>query len=167
VIPPTDPFAQIRPATDADGPALRGLIELDVGAMPYAAIPTYFLGLAFEGRSTESRAVVAERGGEILGFALFGEIAGAIGAGRLHFISVTAAARLRAIGARLCEAAVADLRSHGARLVIAEVPAHPALASGLALLARSGFAETARVADYYKDGIDLVLLQRTIPLPNP
>jgi hypothetical protein len=30
------------------------------------------------------------------------------------------------------------------------------------LLARCGFSETARVADYYRDGVDLIVLQREV-----
>jgi ribosomal protein S18 acetylase RimI-like enzyme len=159
---PLGQVAGIRPATKADGAAMRMLIEHDLGVLPYAEIPAYYLRLAFDGRASESRAIVAERGTEFVGLALFGEVAGAVGTGRIHFIAVAAAARRNAIGAGLCETAVEDLRAHGARLVLAEVPAHPALAGGLALLDRCGFAEAARVADYYQDGIDLVLLQRAV-----
>lgn len=153
---------RIRPATNADRRALETLIEHDLGDSPYAGIPAYYLRLAFDGRPGESRVVVAERRTLVVGLALYGEVAGAVGTGRLHFITVTAAARLEAIGTSLCAAAVDDFRRRDTRLVVAEVPAHPVMAGGFALLARCGFGEAARVADYYQDGIDLVLLQRAL-----
>jgi ribosomal protein S18 acetylase RimI-like enzyme len=151
-----------RRAGAPDRTILRAFVEHDVAGTLYAEVPTYFLRLALEGSANESRAIVAERGGEVVGFALFGEVAGSVGAGRMHFITVSASARLHAIGAGLCEAAVADLAAHGARLVVAEIPDDPILASGSALLARCGFVEVARVPDYYRDGVALIVLQRPV-----
>lgn len=159
---PASAVAAYRRAVDTDRAAVRGLVDHDVAGTPYAAVVEYFLRLASEGNESESRAIVAERAGEIVGLALFGEVAGAIRTGRMHFVSVTASARLHAIGVGLCEAAVADLVSTGARLIIAELPDDPLLSPGRALLTRCGFSETARVADYYRDGVDLVVLQRTV-----
>lgn len=154
--------ASYRPAVDADRAAMRGLAEHDLAGTPYSVAVEYFIRLASEGAENESRAIVAECDGEVLGFALFGEVAGAISTGRMHFVSVTASARLHGIGVGLCEAAVADLVSKGARLVVAEIPDDPLLSPGVALLARCGFAETARVTDYFRDGTDLVVLLRDV-----
>ena len=141
---------------------MRALVEHDLAGTPYATVAEYFLRLASEGDTNESRAIVADREGEVVGFVLFGEVAGAIGTGRVHFVSVTASARLHAIGVGLCEAAAADLASKGARYVVAEVPDEPLLSPGRALLGRCGFVETARVADYFRDRTDLVVLLRRI-----
>jgi ribosomal protein S18 acetylase RimI-like enzyme len=154
--------ATYRRAVVDDRPAMRALVEHDLAETPYATVAEYFLRLANDGAANESRAIVAERAGEVVGFALFGEVAGAIGTGRMHFVSVTASARLHAIGVGLCEAAVADLASKGARLIVAEVPDEPLLSPGRALLARCGFVETARVPDYFRDNTDLVVLLRSI-----
>jgi len=154
--------ATYRSAVDDDRAAMRALVEHDLAGTPYATVVEYFLRLASDGASNESRAIVAERAGEVVGFALFGEVAGAIGTGRVHFVSVTASARLHAIGVGLCEAALADLASNGARLIVAEVPDEPLLLPGHALLGRCGFVETARVHDYFRDRTDLVVLLRNI-----
>jgi ribosomal protein S18 acetylase RimI-like enzyme len=150
-----------RPGSEIDRSALKAFIDRDLAGTSYAEVPLYFLHLALEGRSAESSAVVAERNGDVMGFALYGHVAGSVGAGRLHFISVTASARLNAIGVGLCNAAVASLGAGGARLVVAEVPDDPVLASGHALLARCGFVEAARVEDYYRDGVALMILARS------
>lgn len=151
-----------RPAERRDRAALYAFLDRDVAGLDYAEVPAYFLELAFEGRESESRALIAERAGDVVGFALFGEVAGAVGTGRMHFITVSAGARLHNIGTGLCELAVADLAGRGARAVFAEVPDDPRLTSGLALLTRCGFREEARVADYCRDGVALLLLRRTI-----
>ena len=151
-----------RPLVDADRGAMEALISDVAAGTSYDELPRYFLRLALEGRTAESRGIVAERNGEMLGFALFGDVAGAIGTARVHFVGVTAGLRLNSVGAGLCECAVADLRAAGARMVIAELPDDRLLAGGRALLARCGFAEVGRVPDYYRDGIALVILARQL-----
>lgn len=151
-----------RFAVDNDRAAMRALIEHDLAGTPYATVAEYFLRLASDGAEKESRAIVAECAGEIVGFVLFGEVAGTIGTGRVHFVAVTASARLHGIGVALCDAAVADLASKGTRLLMAEIPNEPLLSPGRALLARCGFVETALVGDYFRDGTDLVVLLRSI-----
>jgi ribosomal protein S18 acetylase RimI-like enzyme len=151
----------IRPAVDGDRGVMNAFVAHDVAGTPYADVPNYFLALALEGRSTDSRGIIAERDGEVVGVALFGEVAGAVGTGRIHFVSVSASSRLNSVGLQLCEAVVGDLTQAGARLVIAELPDDPILVSGRALLARCGFAEVGRVPDYYRDGVALVILARS------
>ena len=150
----------IRFHIDSDRGAMNAFIAHDAAGTPYVEVPRYFLRLALEGRTAESRCIVAERDGEVLGFALYGDVAGAVGTGRIHFIGVTASSRLNAVGVSLCDAAVNDLAAGGARTVIAEVPDDPLLVSGRALLARSGFMEVGRVPDYYRDRIALIILAR-------
>ena len=160
------PAATYRPALDDDRRVMRAFVEHDLAGTPYAAVAAYFLRLANEGAATESRAIVAERGGAVLGFALFGEVSGAIGTGRVHFVTVSSSARLHAVGVGLCEAAVANLFASGARLVIAEIPDEPSFLAGRRLLARCGFVEVGRVADYFRDSTDLVILARSIDPEN-
>jgi hypothetical protein len=60
----------------------------------------------------------------------------------------------------MCEAAVSQLAAGGARSVIVEVPDDRAVADGHQLLASSAFVEVARVPDYYRDGVALIVLNR-------
>ena len=154
--------ATYRPAVDGDRGVMRAFVAQDLATTPYGVVVEYFLHLASDGAANESRAIVAERAGTIVGFVLFGEVAGTIGTSRVHFVSVTSGVRLDGVGTGLCEAAVADLRSHGARLVVAEVPGERLFLPGRTLLDRCGFAEIGRVADYFRDHTDLVVLARTI-----
>jgi ribosomal protein S18 acetylase RimI-like enzyme len=152
----------IRPAARTDRVAIEESLARDVGGSPYIEVPAYAIRLAFHGRASESRAIVAENDGSMVGFAVFGEVAGAIGTGRLHFVSVMPTTRRHGIGTRLCEAALADLASRSDRMVVIELPDAPVFAGGHAMVARCGFVETARVADYYADGVDLLVLRRSI-----
>ena len=155
------PAATYRPAVDDDRGVMRAFIERDLAGTPYATVAEYFLRLASVGPGSESRAIVAERGSVVVGFALFGEVAGAIGTGRVHFVSVTSSARSQGVDVGLCEAAVADLTANKARLVVAEVPDEPSFLPGRTLFTRCGFVEIGRVADYFRDGTDLVVLARS------
>jgi hypothetical protein len=151
----------LRAATDSDGVAVRALVDEDLAGTPYGEVLSYFLGL-MHGNPTESRAIVAEHRGECVGFALFGEVAGAVGTGRIHFVGTKMRAALDTCGAALCQAAVDEMTARGDRLIIAELPDDPGLAGKHALLSRCGFAVVARVRDYFRDGVDLVLLQRHV-----
>jgi len=159
---PLSPAAAYRPAVDDDLGVMRAFVEHDLAGARYRTVVDYFLRLSSGGAANEARAIVAERAGAVIGFALFGEVAGAIGTGRVHFVSVTSSVRLHATGVGLCEAAVADLAANGARLVVAEVPDEPSFLPGRTLLARCGFVEIGRVADYFRDSTDLVVLARRI-----
>ena len=64
------------------------------------------------------------------------------------------------IGTALCDTAAAILEVNGARSIIAELPDDESTAPGRGVLSRSGFTEAARIADYYRDGVDLLVLQR-------
>ena len=145
---------------------MQALVDHDVAGTGYADVVGYFLRLALAGRRDESRAIVAVQRGEVVGVALFGEVAGAVRTGRMHFVSVSASARLHGVGVGLCEAAVADMTANGARLVAAELPDESSLAGGRSLLARVGFAEVARIADYYRNGVDLVIVTCSTHAPG-
>jgi ribosomal protein S18 acetylase RimI-like enzyme len=151
-----------RPLRAGDVPVMRRLLSSELGGTPYgdALVPVF--ELAMEGSSRESRVLVATAGDEVVGFILYGLVAGASGAGRLHGVAVTAAARLSGIATRLVDAAVAELSALGARMVIAELANDPVHAPGLALLRRSQFVEEARIADYYRDGVDQLVLRREL-----
>ncbi|HEX6965649.1 MAG TPA: GNAT family N-acetyltransferase [Gemmatimonadaceae bacterium] len=155
---------RLRPLAATDAPAARALIAGAMGATPYIAVIADALDLALQtvhaGIGLESLGLVAEREDELVGVALYGLVAGSEGTGKLHFVAVTASARLQGVASELCDAAAAALAAHGARFVIAEVADDPRIAPGRALLAHAAFREEARVADYFADRIALVVLRR-------
>jgi ribosomal protein S18 acetylase RimI-like enzyme len=152
----------LRPATRDDRAALMALVTDGIGGTAYRELPLHFLRLALQSPSAESRAIVAERDGAVVGGAAFGTVAGTIGTGRIHFVTVAAGVRRLGIASRLCEAAVADLSARGARSIVVEMPDDQALLAGRALLRQCRFTEVARVPDYYRDDVALIVLHRAI-----
>lgn len=110
----------------------------------------------------EYRAIGAHQRTMLIGFVVLGETAGALGAGRIYFVAVHATTRRRGVATALIEAACADLQARGARLAVIELPEEPGLAAGLALARCTGFREEARVSDYARDGVGLLLLRRDL-----
>ena len=152
----------LRAATSADAAALQKLVSDTSAGTPYEELPAYFLRLALAAPSEESRAIVAVQDGAVVGCALYGVVAGAIGTGRIHFVAVAAGSRRLGIASRLCGAAVDELSARAARNVIVELPDDRVVDSGRALLERCAFTEVARVPDYHRDGVALVVLQRAV-----
>jgi ribosomal protein S18 acetylase RimI-like enzyme len=152
----------VRAATDGDRGALERLVGEGVNGTAYRDVPHYFLGLALAGRSDESRAIVAVRDGTVIGCALYGSVAGAVGTTRIHFIVVASQDRRGGTGRALCAAVLGEASAHGTRSVIVEMPDEAPFRSGHALLEKCGFASVARVADYYRDGVALVVMHHAI-----
>ena len=153
----------LRAATSDDRVALQRLVSDASGGTPYQELSEYFLRLALGAPSEESRAIVSVRNGAVVGCALYGVVAGTVGTGRIQFVAVAADWRRLGIGNRLCSVAVDELSSQKVRGVIVELPDDPAVDAGRALFERCGFTEVARVPDYYRDGVALVVLHRTPP----
>jgi ribosomal protein S18 acetylase RimI-like enzyme len=153
----------VRDAQIGEIATLRSLIADALAGAPYAESAQYYLQLAALGRSQESRALVAERDGEVVGFVLFGDVAGAVGTGRLLLVGVRPDSRRTGIGTELCDAAATELEARGARTVVVEMPEDASTAGCRAALERCGFIDVARVPDYYRDDVPLVVLQRIKP----
>lgn len=109
--------------------------------------------------SREARAVVAIGPNETLhGLVVFGEIAGAVGTGAILLIAVRHDARRRGTGRSLVQRALDDLRSDGARLVVAELAGSIEHGPALRLLAACAFHKEGEVADFYREGVPLLVL---------
>lgn len=152
----------VRAATDDDRAALEQLVGDGVNGTAYHDVPRYFLRLALAGRNDESRAIVAVRDGTVIGCALYGSVAGAVGTTRIHFIVVANPDRRAGTARALCGAVLGDASAHGTRSVIVEMPDEAAFRAGHALLEKCGFAPVARVADYYRDGVALVVMHHAV-----
>lgn len=152
----------IRQLRAGDRRAARSLIERELGGTPYLETPLWALDTALDGISAEAQALVADRDGEVVGVAVYGEYPGAKGAGRIYILVVTASARLRGIGLRLLEAVHDALVRHGARFVLAELSDDAIMRPGLELLERYGYVEEGRVDDLFRNGVALRLLRKEL-----
>jgi ribosomal protein S18 acetylase RimI-like enzyme len=157
VLPPRAPLPR-------DWPLARAVLAAEAARHPYAERTLELLDAAeTSGTESEYHAAVAGVDGAAAGVVVYGMTAGASGAGALYGIAVAAAWRRRGVGSALVRHAAGDLRTLGARFVLAEVPEDPlALGDVLALLAAAGFRAEARVADFYRDGVGMVFMRREL-----
>jgi ribosomal protein S18 acetylase RimI-like enzyme len=150
-----------RPLSAVDAVGARGVAERMFGGTPYHDRVVELLGLAAQG-DIEHQTLIVEHAGSLAGFAIYGEIAGAAGAGRLHVVAVDPAGSAADVGARLVDAVVETLRRAGARFVLAEMPEDPALDGAVGVLRAAGFEQEARIPDLFREGVALVFLRKEL-----
>jgi ribosomal protein S18 acetylase RimI-like enzyme len=158
----------IRPLAVSDGPACRSLFTAAFGNTLYAEAPRdalrAALGAAAAGRlDPEAAGLVAMAGDRLTGVAVYGEVAGAVGAGKMHGMAVAPDSQRLGIARTLIDAFVAELARRGARFVLVEFPDAPELAAGRTLLLQCKFTEESRVTDFFLDGVALAFLRRNLP----
>jgi GNAT superfamily N-acetyltransferase len=151
-----------RPLGPDDAVPVRALVYAVLGVTPYVDRVVELLDQAARGGDPEARALVIERDGTIAGLVIFGLVAGASGAARLHALVLNRGVSADDVGGRLISAAATAVASTGARFLLAEVPDDPALGPVRAVLLRNGFHEEARVPDFFRDGVALSLLRRDL-----
>ena len=148
---------EVRAAREGDLAAALALLEWELSKNPWMGRTSDLLRDAIRKKDHEAMACVAERDGELVGFGVYGVIAGTLGTGTIHAILVAPRSRRAGIGARLLEYACADLASRRMRVVFAEMPADPYLVRYRALLISFGFLEETRIEDFYRDGISQII----------
>jgi ribosomal protein S18 acetylase RimI-like enzyme len=152
---PPETGARIGPLAPRDLPAARALLA--------RKRERELLDRALTG-TPECTALAATRAGSgaLAGIVLFGEVAGAAGAGTILWVAVPAPARRAGIARAMIAAAVEALGGRGTRLVVAELPSDREHEPGMALLRRSGFVREASVPDFYRDGVALTVWTRRL-----
>jgi ribosomal protein S18 acetylase RimI-like enzyme len=95
-----------------------------------------------------------------IGFTCYGGTTLADSVYDLYWILVDPDHRGRSVGAGLLAATMEILKGLGARLVVAETSGSEAYSPARGLYLKSGFAEEARIKDYYKPGDDLVVFTK-------
>ena len=167
MVPRTSVPLTLRPLTAREAPAARALADAALADAPYGDQLRGAIGSGLTSGTNEYRALVAVEETTLSGLIVFGEIAGASGAGRIYFVAVDANTRRRGIATALADAACRDLAERGARFVIIEMPDDARLAGARLAAAQTGFREEGRVADYLSDGVSLLLLRRYCEARSP
>jgi ribosomal protein S18 acetylase RimI-like enzyme len=162
MVPAQSMPATLRPLAARDYSAARALITSTLGDAPYAEALLAVLESTLARATDEYQAIVACDASALVGLIVFGETAGARGAGRIHLIAVDAIARRRGLATQLIDAACARLGERGGRLAMIEIPTERRLAGVRRLAERAGFHEAGRIDDYARDGVALVLLRREL-----
>ncbi len=124
----------------ADGPAARGLVNALLGGTPYLSRALEQLEIALGGGDAECRGVIAAGSG----FLLYGEVGGADGVIKVHWL-------IGDVGA-----CVEELPP--ARLMVAEVSEDPIFAPAISALTAGGFVIEGGVDGYFSDRVGLTLL---------
>ena len=152
----------LHPAAAPDSTIARTLALTVLADVPHAEPMLAALDNALMRPSEEYRAVVARDRSAVVGLVVFGEVAGANGAGRIYLVAVDGGARRRGIALALLDAACQELSAQRARFALIEMPAHARLADVRQLAERAGFQEEGRADDYVRDGVPLLFLRRQL-----
>jgi ribosomal protein S18 acetylase RimI-like enzyme len=94
----------------------------------------------------------------LVGYACFGPTPATEGTHDLYWLAVDPAAQGRGIGRALVRQVERKLIDRGGRLLVVETSSRPDYASTREFYARSGYAEAARVRDFYAPADDRILL---------
>ena len=147
----------VHAAREQDLAAALALLAWEQDKNPWVARLPELLKAAVDNPSGEYRACVAERDGEIVGFGIYGMVAGALKTGVVHGLLVASRSRRAGIGLRLLLHIAQDLASADARMIVAEMPGDPSVMKYRALLIAYGFREETRIDDYYRDGVAQII----------
>lgn len=150
-----------RAISPADAEPVHALVLGVLGVTPYVD-RTLDLVAAAERGDPEVRALVIARDGTAAALALFGPVAGASGAWHLHMLLTAAGIAAKDVAGPLVDAALAEVRSHGGRFLLAELPADPVIGSSLTLLRSKAFKQVGRIPDFYREGVALLFLRRDV-----
>ncbi|MGQ0715538.1 MAG: GNAT family N-acetyltransferase [Gemmatimonadaceae bacterium] len=152
----------VRAVTAPEASSLRSFAISLLGDSSYAEplISTLESAIAREG--DDYRALVADDAGALVGVIVFGETAGARGAGRISLVGVEPSRRRRGVATQLLQATCVALRDRGCRFVAVELPTDSRYAAARALVEGSGFREEGRIDDYLREGVALALLRRDL-----
>jgi hypothetical protein len=143
----------VRPLESADAAAARALVAAQFSGTRYAERLSELLDMALASSNHEYESHVAADAttGAVMGFVVFGAVAGASGVCRIHGLVSEDEAVLRSL-------IVAARREQ--RLAICEVADDAPNRSAMRALAACEFADEGGVPDYFDDGVALRLFVR-------
>ncbi|MEO5818692.1 MAG: hypothetical protein ABIT20_25715 [Gemmatimonadaceae bacterium] len=140
--------ASVRALRGSDIPAARALIANQFGGTPYEARILEHLEVARHGNDAECVGLV--EGDEPRGLVLSGSVAGAHDIVKIHAV----VARDLAV----CQILAAAMRDAAPRMVVYEVPDDAPFLGHAAAMTALGYREEGRVADFVRDGVDLIVM---------
>ena len=155
---------ELRPLLAADRPRLERMLSQISEFSPSevaCALELVDLALAQPAQRDYLFCVAAE-GEALLGYICYGPTPMTATTCDLYWVASDPAARGKGVGSRLLGAMEADLRTRGARLIRVETSAQEAYGATRAFYERNRYIETARIADFYKPGDDLVILTKRL-----
>lgn len=149
----------IRPLRGDDREALRRLlIETQVFTLDEVDIALELIDVVLD-RPDQKDYIIStyEDDGEVLGYYCIGPTPATDGTFDLYWIAVHPSVHGSGVGGALDRHAEQLIRSLGGRLVIAETSSGPRYEGTRRFYLRHGYAELARIPDYYRPGDGLVV----------
>jgi ribosomal protein S18 acetylase RimI-like enzyme len=101
--------------------------------------------------------LVARDGGQVLGYACYGERALTSGTYDLFWIAVDPSARRMGVGKALLRQSESEVQKRGGRLLVLETSGMVKYEPTRAFYLTSGYEQEAVIRDFYKPGDDLVI----------
>ncbi|KIG19369.1 D-alanine-D-alanine ligase [Enhygromyxa salina] len=117
------------------------------------------------GEHTSYRVLVAAGAGEdepILGYVCFGATPMTETTFDLYWIVVAPLARGRGVGRALCDALDLHVRDVGGKNIRVETSSQTEYEAATRLYQRQGFRECGRIADFYREGDDLITFVKRV-----
>ncbi len=148
---------EVHAAREQDLAAALALLAWEQEKNPWLERLPELMKLSIDHPSGEYRACVAERDGEIVGFGVYGMVAGTVGTAVIHGVLVAPRSRRAGIGLRIILHIAQELANAGARMIVSEIPGEAAAMKYRALLIAYGFFEETRIDDYYRDGVPQII----------
>jgi acetoin utilization deacetylase AcuC-like enzyme/GNAT superfamily N-acetyltransferase len=106
--------------------------------------------------------VLAERGAALVGYACYGPIHGTKDSYELFWIAVSPEEQRRGLGVQVYARAEAAMRKAGARAIYADTSSSDRYAPTRGFYQRVGFAEEARIADFYAPGDSKIIYAKPL-----
>lgn len=114
------------------------------------------------GHERDYETVGAFRGDQVVGYACFGPTPATDRTYDLYWIAVDPSIQGSGVGSALLQHAEQTIRERGARMLVIETSSREAYGRTRRFYERHGYAELARVRDFYAPGDDRVILAATL-----
>jgi ribosomal protein S18 acetylase RimI-like enzyme len=150
----------IRPTTSLDMPALQRVLE-GTGIFPADLLPGMAAGF-LSGEAGHEIWLSCETDGEAIGFCFAAAEQLADGAWNMLAIAVLPEKQGRGAGAALLAALEAMLKEREQRILIADTSGLAAFARTRSFYRSNGYAEEARIRDFWADGDDKITFWKSL-----
>ncbi len=155
---------KIRPMERGDKDAISHILQHTPEFLPFEVvtaeelIDAYLLGNESSGYHVQ----VAEIEGKVVGYICYGPTPVTQGTWDIYWMAVAPELQGKGIGRALIFATEKNIKANNGRLVIIETAGKPEYEKTRLFHSHMGYAEIARVPDYYAPGDDKLILQKRL-----
>ena len=153
----------IRPATSSDIPALQLVLD-GTGLFPSGMLPEMIAG-HLAGRATEEVWLTCERDGTAAGFCYAAPEKLTDGTWNMLALAVLPAWQGKGVGSDIVRDLEKSLREAGHRVLIADTSGTSEYERTRAFYRKNGYAEEARIRDFWAAGNDKVVFWKSLQGP--